>query len=117
MKNQKEIYPFSCIVVGPDSTFTVDVMKVTQKSILVNTKAEVLVTNSSYQVKFNLPLLKNGQVESEAVVFKTYDSFKGKHGEEQPGNHIVEMVFKNLSDLCRQQIITFVANTTGPGFI
>src|SRR5437764_1290030 len=110
MTKTEKYYPISCQLVGKGVTLNVSVIKLSSRSILADTGPQPLLVNDSFLTKFVVPLVKNGQVESEAVVFKTYDQFKGKHGEVQPGHHVVELVFKNLPDEARRQIISFVAH-------
>jgi hypothetical protein len=114
MIGKEKYYPFPCVLVGKGITINVNVIKISQMSVLADTGPQPLLVNDAFSMKFVVPLVKNGHVESEGVVFKTYDHFKGKHGEVQPGHHVAELVFKNLPDQARRQIITFIANTSVP---
>src|SRR4051812_31053472 len=90
-------YPIPCQLIVGGATVNGEVLKVSTRACMVNTGTQPIVVNTPVQIKFVFPVTKD-DVDEAVVVYKTYDSFKGKHGDAQPGTHVAEMVFKDLTE-------------------
>jgi hypothetical protein len=110
MTQQKiAVFPIPCQLVGAAGALNSNIIRLSMHSILVNTGPQPLLVNSAFHVKFFLPVVKQN-IETETVVFKTYDEFKGKHGEVQPGHHVAELVLKNKVDPCTKYFASLLAH-------
>src|SRR4051812_26386842 len=106
-----QIYPIACQLVRSSGAINANILKVGDKGILVNTGAVPMKVHETITAVFILPL-KNVRIETPVIVFKTYDQFKGAHGDVQPGHHVAEMVFKNLSAEHKRAVGGFVVSTS-----
>lgn len=106
-EEKRKIYPIGCSLASDGRTMNANIMKLTQRGMLVDSLTQSMKVHDCFQVNFVLPL--NGKsVSCEAVVVKTYDQFRGKHGLEQAANHVNELVFKNPPQEVRIVITEFL---------
>jgi hypothetical protein len=108
MTKKTNVYPIKCQLVKKDGSQTVvDIIKLTSGGMLINSHAQPMKVADIYKAILVLPF-KNDQVELEAVVYKTYDSFKGQHGLVNPGSHVSELTFKTIPQDTRKAIHAFL---------
>lgn len=74
--------------------------------MLIDTLDKTLKVNDKFKATFTLPLSKI-PIEVMAVVYKTYDEFRGQHGLPQAGTHRSELTFHNISPEAKKRIGAF----------
>jgi hypothetical protein len=110
MTKKLNIYPMACQLTKKDgSHVSVQIIKLSAGGALINSLSHPMKAGDSYKAVFVLPI-KHNTVEIEAVVYKTYDHFKGQHGLVSPGNHISELTFKSLTPDARKAIQGFLTD-------
>ena len=104
----------ACQLVGKteslkSESLTINIIKLTMNGFLANTLAQTIQVNGIYGASFVLPSRQKEFIESEVLVLKTYDEFKGIHGLVQPGNHVTEFAFRQISPDNKNHIYKFLA--------
>jgi hypothetical protein len=107
MAKKVAIYPIELQLVGR-STIAAHIIKLSYNSFLVSSNGNPLKVNDPYKANFILPV-KNIMISTDAVVYKTYDEFKGQHGTVNPGKHVAELVLRNPTKDVKNAISTFLA--------
>jgi hypothetical protein len=105
-------YPIPCQLIANGSTVAAQVMRVTPSACLISAQTPLIV-NRVYNIKFEFPVTRSA-VDEEVMVFKTYDEFAGKHGQEQAGYHTAELLFRRMTDNGRRAIANFLARLGVP---
>ncbi|MCC6278615.1 MAG: PilZ domain-containing protein [Oligoflexia bacterium] len=108
MAKQIQLYPIGVDLKNSRKSVRAAIVKLSAGGFLVNSYETPLLVNEAFQAEFVLPG-KEIVISGEAVVFKTYDEFKGKHGLISPGNHVNELVWRNPSAEMRSKLAQYLA--------
>ncbi len=104
-----KIYPFECHLKSETGEFKGQVVALTTAGFLFNAGTHVLKPSDYVHVRMELPLVDK-HVEGSAMVYKTYDTFKGHHGLINPGDHLIEFIFKTIEAEYKNSISQFLAH-------
>jgi phage gp45-like len=88
MSKKVALYPIGCELKNDKRSLRGSIMKLTSNGILINSSEQPLHVNETFTATFDLPQ-KDETISVTAVVFKTYDEFKGKHGATVLSNHFM----------------------------
>ncbi len=98
-------YPIAAQLKGEVHELKGNVVKLTQIGFLIECEVPLKV-GSRYQVRFEIPVYHH-LIETEMVVIKTHDEFRGSLGD-QRNYRLAELHFKNLSVLHLKFVTDFL---------
>jgi hypothetical protein len=104
-----QVFPFNCTLKNQTYDFKGQVLDMNHNGFMCNIGKQVIKTSETLTARISFPFTKK-TLEVPVIVYKVYDKFKGQHNTINPGDHIIEFVYKNPSPEFKNFLTQFMAH-------